>query len=348
MNETRQPRINFLKRFTLHKIRYDIVYHSANNNESNSAILMTEYRQPRTTPAEATMHETTVRQHQYVTCSHVVKGWGDDLAGTPTEPVTLCTPPWHVLREALYGVVQSTIHNAHTQNHHPPNSNNTMLLRTFDTDDAPSVDVAYVMVVGASARTKRKGNNGGRGKRACTLTTSENTNYPSTDPYVNGISVPKFRLLMDENDMVHHTDVHNNNNNAVYTTDPQPILAAHDPWNDNQKTATNDDQQDSLVSTDRMIVTNDHPILSLEKSPDEYTIAAVDQGLANIRVTTCTILGGDDLDSIDAPNPSATAPMDMTNELQESPKTSTTTTTIVCAEAVPEPIPHPRFRLLVD
>jgi hypothetical protein len=307
---------------------------------------MTEYWQPRTTHAEATINETTVQQHQYVTCSHVVKGWGDDLAGTQTEPVTLCTPPWHVLREALYGVVQSTIHNANTQNHHHhPNSNNTMLLRTFDTDDSPSVDVAYVMVVGASARTKRKGNNVGRGKKACTMTTSENTNYPSTDPYVNGISVPKFRLLMDENDMVHHTDVHNNTN-AVYTTDPQPILAAHDPWDDNQNAATNDDQQDSLLSKDRMIVTNDHPILSLEKLP-EHTIAAVDQGLANIRVTTCTILGGD-LDSIDALHPSATAPMDMTNELQESPKTTTTTTTIVSAEKVPEPFPHPRFRLLVD
>jgi hypothetical protein len=298
---------------------------------------MTEYRQPRT-HAEATIHETTVRQHQYVTCSHVVKGWGDDLVGTPTEPVTLCTPPWHVLREALYGVVQSTIHNAHTQNHHPPNSNNTMLLRTFDTDDAPSVDVAYVMVVGASARTKRKGNNGGRGKKACTMPTSENTNYSLTDPNMNGILVPKFRLLMDENDIVHHTDVHNNN--SVYTTDPQPILAVH--ADDNQNAATNDDQQNSLLSTDRMIVTNDDPILSLEKSPDEYTIAAVDQGLANMHVTTCTILGGDDLDSIDAPHSSATAPMDLTNELQESPKT------IVSAEAVPEPMPHPRFRLLVD
>ncbi len=80
---------------------------------------------------------------KYITCTHVDKEWGKDFAGT-TEPVALCTPPWHVLREALFGIVQSMKQddeNNHNKDHR-------------DDVSRPPVDIAYVVVVNAAARVK--------------------------------------------------------------------------------------------------------------------------------------------------------------------------------------------------
>ena len=84
---------------------------------------------------------------KYITCTHVDKEWGKDFAGT-TEPVALCTPPWHVLREALFGIVQSM------KEEEDDNNNNNKDHRDDDSKLLPVVDIAYVVVVNATARVK--------------------------------------------------------------------------------------------------------------------------------------------------------------------------------------------------
>jgi hypothetical protein len=86
---------------------------------------------------------------RYITCTHIDKEWGKDFAGT-NEPVALCTPPWPVLREALFGIVQSMKDDDKELSNEKENENSY----GGNTNIAP-VDIAYVVVVSATARVKK-------------------------------------------------------------------------------------------------------------------------------------------------------------------------------------------------
>ena len=99
---------------------------------------------------------------RYISCTHIDKEWGKDFAGT-NEPVALCTPPWHVLREALFGIVQSIKDDEELSNDNENENGNR------NTNTIAPVDIAYVVVVNASARVKK---NNPRPRRRNVLSTS--------------------------------------------------------------------------------------------------------------------------------------------------------------------------------
>jgi hypothetical protein len=117
---------------------------------------MTEHRTM--TIVESNQDNNNKLDHEkYITCTQVDQDWGKDFSGT-TESVTLCTPPWNLLREALYGIVQNMRNDESTNEteHDYTVQQQEQQAATKPTQYIqPPVDIAYVVVVNAAARLKK-------------------------------------------------------------------------------------------------------------------------------------------------------------------------------------------------
>jgi hypothetical protein len=132
---------------------------------------------------------------KYITCTHVEKEWGKDFAGT-NEPIALCTPPWHVLREALFGIVQS-IKDDEGLSDAKDNQNNAHY------STVPPADIAYVVVVSAAARVK---NTNPRPRRRSMLSTSIRSKYEEAAVVVSSSTATSLNSTTDTSDNVTVTD----------------------------------------------------------------------------------------------------------------------------------------------
>ena len=169
------------------------------------------------------------KDHKFITCTHIDKEWGRDFAGT-NEPVALCTPPWPVLRDALFGIVQSM----KEDDERCSNKNATTTTASdSNTTTVPPVDIAYVVVVSADARVKKTNPRPRRRSMLTTTTTSkyEENNVAATSTVTatmtdnNGrptssssTEQPKYKLIVDDDDNDYKNDDKENNNNHFNDT----------------------------------------------------------------------------------------------------------------------------------
>jgi hypothetical protein len=139
------------------------------------------------------------------TCSHVVEGWWGN------ERAALCTPPWSVLREALL---------------------------------VEHVDVAYVVVVGASSGAKRNGTRSPLEECSNSIPFTqivESFEALKEEPIVTPSPPPKYKLIIDENE---------NENATLLTTEKEADTIENESFESDS--LSEDDREEETEPVDLM------------------------------------------------------------------------------------------------
>ena len=212
----------FLNATTINRTTMMTPKHNANVDESN-----TENR----------------NDQKYITCTHVDKEWGKDFAGT-NEAVALCTPPWHVLREALFGIVQSI-----KEDEALIHENETNRIHSNDTQQIQSpVDIAYVVVVSAAARVKPTIPR----PRRRTILSNTTTTVTTTATSIRSKEDTPSQITTDNHEHVHPSDQITSSLSSISTPDPPKyklLIDEEDHDDDGAVNDENDNKNHQIVDT---------------------------------------------------------------------------------------------------